>query len=77
MFMELTLKLGRGKSETKLMRVNVTSYACKKLSVMVFIGTLLESFVQSVLVASFMVHLLELLVELSCFGILRVYWTVD
>ena len=41
MFMGLTLKLGRGKSEIKLMRVNEISYACKKLSVKVFIGALL------------------------------------
>jgi hypothetical protein len=71
MFVELTLKLGTWKLETKLMRVNVTSYACKKLSVKLLIGALLESFVQSVLIALLMAHLLELMGVLSCFGILR------
>jgi hypothetical protein len=71
MFVELNLKLGTGKLETKLMRVNVTSYACKKLSVKLLIGALLESFVQSVLIALLMAHILELMGVLSCFGILR------
>jgi hypothetical protein len=78
MFVELTLKLGTWKLETKLMRVNVTSYACKKLSVKLLIGALLESFVQSVLIALLVAHLYWSLWgyyrALEFFG---VYQTVD
>jgi hypothetical protein len=72
MFVELTLKLGTGKLETKLMRVNVTSYACKKLSVKLLICRFIRKFCPKCFNCfAYGPSLLELMGVLSCFGILR------